>query len=868
MKDRPTRLPFRGLPDIQNWFGTDGHRGHVWLVCALALLVLTPLRDTGPISAQARYDQATQLFQRGHLEESQQMAEIGFSQFRTSDPSWADRFRLLEAESLLYRGMYPDTLDLLAPYQPGSSDPAGMILKGAIEAIALTKQQQFLRAHQRLVDPDALCRSAAYATCGEVLRAHGILAGQDGTLSESRQSFLETLAFAQTHHDRFLEAGASANLGWLAMQADHFDESVDWSNIAYRSATELGDENTAQKAVGNLGFAYLRLGDNERALEQFLKAEKSAQALGNVSSQLGWISTAGYAYRDSGDLPRARESYRRALNLAKQINSKEDVEHALEDLAQVSVDTGETGKASVYVDLVTPMELAGAHRLSANVQLTKGMLAAAHSQDSQTGPQQAREAESLFQAVYDDPDNPTTTRLGAGQQLARLYQSQGDAKAAEMMYKTVLKEFESARAQLKSDESKLPFVAKVSRINDDYIRLLVEQRRNDEALAVADRSRARTLMQGLGVAAGKTSFPRETLNPRQIAQQTGATLLFYWLGEEQSYLWAITPGKIALFPLPPQEDLTARIQRYRNAVLNLQDPLQRGNDDGRTLFQLLVTPALSLIRPDRPVIILADGALNQLNFEALLAPGPGPQAARNQDRRSDLHYWIDDATILSAPSLAMLASATPSPNRARSLLLVGNPISPSNDFPSLPLFGFEMKSILSHFDRDQAAVFTGKQATPEAYLSSNPAKYSYIHFVSHATSSRTDPLDSAIILSGNGTGADSFKLYARDIMRHPIDARLVTIAACSASGTRTYAGEGLVGLSWAFLRAGAHSVIGALWEVSDDSSPRLMNTLYQGIEDGQPPEVALRSAKLALLHSDTRFVLPYYWAPFQIYTRR
>jgi CHAT domain-containing protein len=830
--------------------------------------LFAPLKDSGPISAQARYDQATQLFQRGHFEESQQMAESGFRQFRRSEPKWADRFRLLEAEALLYRGLYPDTLDLLAPYQPDSSDPAGMILKRAIEAIALTKQQQFLRAHQRLVEPDDLCRRAAYATCGETLRAHGILAGQDGTLAESRQFFLEALAFAQTHHDRFLEAGASANLGWLAMQADHFDESVDWSNIAYRSATELGDENTAQKAVGNLGFAYLQLGDDERALEQFLKAERSAEALGNVSSELGWISTAGYVYRDSGDLARAKECYRRALHLAKQINSQEDVEHALEDLAQVSVDAGDFGEASAYVNLVAPMELAGAHRISANVQLTKGMLAAAHSQDPQTGPQQAREAEALFHAVYDDPDNATTTRLGAGQQLARLFEGQGNTKAAERMYETVLNEFESARAQLKSDESKLPFVANVSRINDDYIRLLVEQGRNDEALAVADRSRARTLMQGLGVATGRASFPRKTLNPRQIAQQSGATLLFYWLGEKQSYLWAITPGKIALFSLPPQSDLVARIQRYRNAVVNLQDPLQSANDDGRALYQLLVAPALSLIRPHRPVMILADGALNQLNFETLLAPGPGSQVARDQNRSPDLHYWIDDATILSAPSLAMLAWATPIPNRARSLLLVGNPISPSDDFPSLPLFGFEMKSIQSHFDLDQAAVFSGRQATPEAYLASNPAKYSYIHFVSHATSSRTDPLDSAIILSGIGTGKDSFKLYARDIMRHPIDARLVTIAACSASGTRAYAGEGLVGLSWAFLRAGAQSVIGALWEVSDDSSPRLMNTLYQGIEDGQPPEVALRSAKLALLHSDTRFLLPYYWAPFQVYTRR
>jgi CHAT domain-containing protein len=138
-----------------------------------------------------------------------------------------------------------------------------------------------------------------------------------------------------------------------------------------------------------------------------------------------------------------------------------------------------------------------------------------------------------------------------------------------------------------------------------------------------------------------------------------------------------------------------------------------------------------------------------------------------------------------------------------------------------------------------------------------------------------DPLDSAIILSrptagaapANAASEDSFKLYAREVMRHSIGARLVTISACYGSGTRAYAGEGLVGLSWAFLRAGAHNVVGALWEASDESTPRLMDSMYQGLQEGMSPEAALREAKLTLLHSNNPFRKPYYWAPFQIYTR-
>jgi CHAT domain-containing protein len=276
-------------------------------------------------------------------------------------------------------------------------------------------------------------------------------------------------------------------------------------------------------------------------------------------------------------------------------------------------------------------------------------------------------------------------------------------------------------------------------------------------------------------------------------------------------------------------------------------------------------------------MILADSWLSPLNFETLLAPGSSsgisPKAGRGADPAPAVHYWIEDATLLSAPSLDLLASAKPARGSSRKLLLLGNPVSPSPDYPSLPLFSAEMTRIEKHFAARHAAVFAGEQARPAAYLTGNPAQYSYIHFVSHAVASRMDPLDSAIILSGStlsggNTGEASFKLYARDIMQHPIDARLVTISACYGSGTRSYAGEGLVGLSWAFLRAGAHNVIGALWEVSDDSTPRLMDTLYQGLENGQAPAAALRNAKLDLLHSRSRFSKPFYWAPFQIYTRQ
>jgi CHAT domain-containing protein len=138
--------------------------------------------------------------------------------------------------------------------------------------------------------------------------------------------------------------------------------------------------------------------------------------------------------------------------------------------------------------------------------------------------------------------------------------------------------------------------------------------------------------------------------------------------------------------------------------------------------------------------------------------------------------------------------------------------------------------------------------------------------VAHGTASRSDPLDSAIVLSPPPGNPDNFKLYARDIMRYPLHARLVTISACYGSGLRSYAGEGLVGLSWAFLRAGAHNVIGALWEVNDASTPLLMGRLYGDLDAGSSPDAALRAAKLSLIHSPAVYRKPLYWAGFQLYT--
>ena len=78
------------------------------------MLLLLPLKDNSPVSAQAAYDHALKLFLQGKLADSQQAAEQGYEKFQASNPEWASKFQLLEAEAMEWRGMYDNALRLLA----------------------------------------------------------------------------------------------------------------------------------------------------------------------------------------------------------------------------------------------------------------------------------------------------------------------------------------------------------------------------------------------------------------------------------------------------------------------------------------------------------------------------------------------------------------------------------------------------------------------------------------------------------------------------------------------------------------------------------------------------------------------------------
>lgn len=739
-----------------------------------------------------------------------------------------------------------------------ANDPDLVIQTLTLEGEADIETHNFSAVEVSLNRAAQLCTTSESVTCGYVLKAQGLLADERRQPESAEQLYKLTLNFARAHRDDFLEAHALLDLGNVSLSRAQYDEAIDRSEAAYQAAKVAGARRLELMAETNVGWAYFKLGDSENALGLFEGSEKLASQLGDIWSDSNELTNIGYCYMDQGKPDEAAQVFQQALALAQKINAKDRVYNALRVLARLSLQTGDLVNASQYAQHALDIARQdNNHSDELYPTLVLGQIAA------RTG--DTAKAEIMFRGVERDKDSPAFLKWESEHSLAKIYEARNALDAADREYRQALATFEGARPSLRRNDAKLAFSNNGFAIYEDYIHFLVANRRSDDALRWADNSRARTLAEGLGYLTKTLSNTPPQLNPQAIARRANGIVLFYWLGGAESYLWAITPRNTNLFTLPRRAEIDKAVQRYRAALAGPQDALESSDPEGRWLYENLVVPAHLLIPKDARVFVIPDGSLSNLNFETLLVSSP--QSTPNS--QPNTHYWIEDATLDYASSLWLLErranNGARKSNMNRSLLLFGDSVASNNKYSALPKAAEQMAKVAGHFPSSSRRIFSRVQANPAAYLDGHPEQFSYIHFVAHGTATRLSPLDSAIILSKAAAEDDSFKLYARDIIRVPLRAELVIISACYGAGDRVYRGEGLIGLSWAFIKAGAHNVIAASWEVTDAPTPEFMDNLYRELDRGAPPDVALRTAKLALLHSRTAFHKPFYWAPFQLY---
>jgi len=397
-------------------------------------------------------------------------------------------------------------------------------------------------------------------------------------------------------------------------------------------------------------------------------------------------------------------------------------------------------------------------------------------------------------------------------------------------------------------------------------------------------------------------------------------MLEYALGADSSYLFAVTPSGISIFKLPSKADINKLATDFRGQLIppKLQRRIvgidvaeeQRGlglsqgpaeNVDAfaaasNALYKVAIEPAATLIGDNR-LLIVADGALSYIPFEALVKKTEGADYA-------SLDYLLKSNEIAYAPSASVIAAVRSNSTAAasgNSILIVADPVFNPDD-PRLKgaraadnlseLRGLALGAAVSDVTGEAAgrlrlARLPGTRAEADAIagiaraggakseswidLGANEeridgadvANYRIVHIATHGLLDVERPQFTGVVLSlvGNKT-ADGF-LRTDEIFNLKMRPALVMLSACETGLGKEKRGEGVVGLTRAFMYAGAPTVGVSLWSVADKSTADLMADFYKRLlsPGSHPPVAAMRDAQLAMI-SGKKYSAPFYWAPF------
>ena len=795
-------------------------------------LLLVGLACSRHPSPDSLYRQANELLRRGELQSARHAVESGYR----VEPSW--RFRLLNIDILLQIDAEKALQSTAESGEPPSPEIrarlkmdegwAHFLLSDYSGAQASLDRARELSVNLQLPLLDS-----------EIDIDRGTVLAQTGHYVAAEQALRRALPEIEARGDPRLQMRALGSLGWFLLLTHHPDEAIYWLERQRDAATRFDSPRFLANALGNLGSAYYRLGDDDRALPLLKEAEQRFAKLGDQRQQQMWLGNVGNVLLDNGQYAGAIPIYQRAAAISREIGDPSWTASWEDDLAIAYIRLHDFSEAERHNQEALRLK-ESLHAPASYPLLNEAGIAA--------GRNDLPVAEKLYREILRAPSMDPTPKLYAETGLADVLVKTGQFSLADAQFRAGIARVQSRGAALTRDDYKLSYFSSLIDFDQRYVDFLVDRGQPDRAAEIAEAARARILDERLN-ASGKPAPALTIAGLRRLAQSSHAVILSYWLAPRRSFLWVITPETVTLHTLPPQAKIAALVESYRTFIEDLRDPLRSEFPDARNLSQILLGPVLPILHDGVRLIVVPDGALNSLNFETL----PDPADAS--------HYLIERAAVAVAPSLDLWAA----PRRVqatRGILLIGDPEPAVEEYPRLPYASREMDLIGRNFAPGQTTLLEGSRAFPAAYRAADPARFSSIHFAAHASANRENPLDSALILSlRDGV----YALSAREVMEIPLYADLVTLSACRGAGAKTYSGEGLVGLSWAFLRAGAKNVVAGLWDVTDASTASLMADFYGQMVQKLPPADALRAAKLRLIRSSGAGRKPFYWGPFQLY---
>jgi len=399
-----------------------------------------------------------------------------------------------------------------------------------------------------------------------------------------------------------------------------------------------------------------------------------------------------------------------------------------------------------------------------------------------------------------------------------------------------------------------------------------------EALHTSEQVRGRQLGELIDPAMSQRISP-ESLRALQQRLGADAAVLAYTATDGELILLAMTRDRVLAAVTPYDAREFAAL--VRSTAADLARPTSdAAGIEGRLLriSRTVLAGARPLLAGKKRIVALPDGVLNAVPFELLSA--------------SDDAYrpLIGEYTVSASPSLVYIEAAgrLRQGAAAGSLLAVADPVygAPENFagasadevraatrssrfmdyFQRLPETRSEAEAISRMFAGQKVQLLTGEQALESRVKQADLSQFGFLHFATHGILGNEVPgIGEPALVLGREEGEDGF-LTAGEVGRLKLGAGLAVLSACNTGSGEFVTGEGVMGMSRAFLAAGSRAVVVSLWPVASKQTERLMVEFYRLLRAGQPAAEALRAAKLAALNQARKArsaeAHPFYWAPF------
>ncbi len=747
------------------------------------------------------------------------------------------------------------------------------------------------------------------------LNSAGVLLEESGRLEDSLYFYNQSLALSRQRKDRRGEATALRNIGRIHAATRDYLKANETLQASLEISRELKDAGLEHAVLDNLGSLENQRGNFELALNYVTQASKIEGPDSPPSLKYQRLSVEAVTHYQLGNLEKCSEVLLQALDFARSQKIPPAEATILGNLADLQFKLGKNGES-----------LASSSQALALLR--------------RIGGDPAHEAAVLYTRAQ------ALRSSGKSEEaLANLRQAITLLERARIIFVPT----ESARAQL---------VAKNSHIFEDTIAILLEQGKEEEALAVSESYHGRAFLDSLvesradvrrvlpkefvekennilnqisniqreiwqeGISQEHEQQLRKNLavaendleefhlevrhsnpqyanlkHPQLLTTQSmqrellepDVALLEYVVGEDKSFAWLVSKDKVAHAVLPAQKELTRLVTEYRKSIAERlpgsggRQSVASLSQAGRQLYQILVRPFEADLISIRKLIIVPDHALAYLPFETLVT-----DRSPSSDPRSQ--YLLERFAVSYAPSGSALAAVKANSARAQAtgFMAFGDPVYQQADLGQersairgseasragyylergldlrrLPYTRTEVTSIGLLFPVADRKVFLGAEANEEKVKSEPLAHYRYVHFATHGVVDEENPLRSGVILSLEGNEKEDGVLQVSEIMRLKLNADLVTLSACRTGMGKVVNGEGVLGLTRAFIYAGTRSVVASLWNVNDTATAELMKEFYQNLKRGMSKDEALRQAKLRLLRGKQQtWHHPYFWASF------